>query len=265
MSVRRAAAGLRGPVALLLAALGLLLAVLTVLIGEVVWVVNRDYLPPESAPSVDTEISASGSAAAPTPLRLVVVGDSTGAGVGASRTEFTVGARLAVAVASAVQRAVSVQSVAVSGARAGDLGPQVDLALALAPDVVVVLVGANDVTHLTRRDSVGRDVGAAVRRLREAGARVVVGTCPDLGAAPAFPPPLRELAGWRGRAVGATEGRAVRLAGGVAVDLAARTGPAFRAQPDLMHSTDRFHPSDAGYALWAQALAPATIEAAQTR
>src|ERR687889_74363 len=42
-------------------------------------------------------------------------------------------------------------------------------------------------------------VGAAVRRLRDAGVQVVVGTCPDLGAVRSVAPPLRQLAGWLGR------------------------------------------------------------------
>ena len=255
MRLRRRAAGAGG-------LLALVLAMLAVLITEAAWVATRDYLPAESAPPVDLDLGSPGVPETDAPLRMVVAGDSTGAGVGASRTESTVGARLAATIADGAQRAVSLRTVAVSGARAGDLAAQVDRAVELAPEVVVILIGANDATHLTPRDSMHRDLGAAVRRLNEAGARVVVGTCPDLGAATAFPQPLRALAGWRGRAVGVTERSAVRLAGGVAVDLAAETGPSFRAQPELMLSADRFHPSDAGYALWAKALAPAAISAA---
>ena len=250
---------LRRTAAAAIAVVGLLFVALA---AEVAWVVTRDYLTAESAPPVDAEILSSGSGELGSPLRLVVLGDSTGAGVGASRTEFTVGSRLATAIAPAAERAVRLRTVAVSGARAGDLAAQVDDAAELEPEVAVILVGANDATHLTALGPVRRDLGEAVRRLRESGARVVVGTCPDLGAATAFPQPLRELAAWRGRAVGAAERFAVRSAGGVAVDLAATTGPAFRARPEVMLSADRFHPSDAGYALWAEALAPATVAAA---
>ena len=243
----------------------LVVLMLVVLAAEVAWVATRDYLTAESAPPVNAEILPSGSGDLGSPLRLVVLGDSTGAGVGASRTEFTVGSRLATAVAQAAERAVSLRTVAVSGARAGDLTAQLDGAVELEPEVAIILVGANDATHLTALGPVRRDLGEAVRRLREAGARVVVGTCPDLGGATAFPQPLRALAAWRGRAVGAAERFAVRSAGGVAVDLAAETGPAFRARPEVMLSADRFHPSDAGYALWADALTPATVEAATAR
>ena len=239
--------------------------VLVALVVETAWVATRDYVPAESAPPADAQIVPRVSGDPRAPLRLVVVGDSTGAGIGASRTESTVGGRLAVTVAEAAQRAVSLRNVAVSGARARDLADQLDAALELEPEVVVVLIGANDVTHLTTLGSVRRDLGDAVRRARGAGARVVVGTCPDMGGATVFPHPLRELAAWRGRAVAKSERSAVRTAGGTAVDLAAETGPAFRARPEVMLSVDRFHPSDAGYALWADSLAPATVEAATDR
>jgi lysophospholipase L1-like esterase len=49
----------------------------------------------------------------------------------------------------------------------------------------------------------------------------------------------------------------------VPVDLAARTGPVFRADPGTL-SEDRFHPSADGYDLWALALYPAVYDAAQS-
>src|SRR5438876_109043 len=70
-------------------------------------------------------------------------------------------------------------------------------------------------------------LGGAVRRLRDAGIAVVVGTCPDLGAVRAFAPPLRQLAGVLGRRVARAQADAVREAGGVPVDLAERAGPVF--------------------------------------
>ena len=141
-------------------------------------------------------------------------------------------------------------------------GAVLDVLTAAAGDAVL-LVGANDATHATGLDSVRRDLETAVRRLRTSGRQVVVGTCPDLGAARALPRPLREVVAWRGRAVAEAEEEGVSAAGAVAVDLAALTGPAFRADPATL-SSDRYHPSDAGYRLWAAALAP-EVQAAVSR
>jgi lysophospholipase L1-like esterase len=188
----------------------------------------------------------------------VVLGDSSAAGVGATATASTVGGRLAEALAADGAR-VSLSSTARYGARAADLAGQVD-SVRPGPGLAVVLVGANDVNHGTGLGAVRRDLAAAVRRLTGAGLRVVVGTCPDLGGARAYPQPLRDLVAWRGRAVARAERRAVLEAGGAPVDLARLTGPAFRADPRTL-SADRFHPSDRGYALWAAALAPAVRDA----
>jgi lysophospholipase L1-like esterase len=221
-----------------------------VLAVEALYVSRREFLAAETAPAIG---GTYGRAFAP-PLRLAVLGDSTAAGVGASRVEDTVPGRVAQVLAD-TGRFVTLDGLGVSGSRAADLAPQVSRALVHAPDVALVLVGANDATHLTALDGIRDDVRAAVARLRAAGVPVVVGTCPDLGAATAFPPPLRQVVAWQGRRVAAATADAVRLAGGVAVDLGAETGPAFRSDPARYLSSDRFHPSADGYALWAAALA----------
>lgn len=230
-----------------------------VLAAEAFVATRRTYVRPESAPPVAGVYGDAGRPA----LRLVVLGDSTGAGLGVRRTDDTVGGRLAAALATD-ERRVLLSSVAVSGARTADLRAQVGAALADRPDIAVVLVGANDATHGTRLAAVRRELGEAVRRLREAGVAVVVGTCPDLGAVRAFLQPLRALAGGRGSQVAAAETGAVRRSGGDAVDIAAETGAAFRADSANLASDD-FHPSAQGYALWADALLPAVQRAAAAR
>lgn len=226
---------------------------------EALLATRREYLSAESAPSVGGTF---GRAFAP-PLRLAVLGDSTAAGIGVTRVEDTVAGRLAQAVAD-TGRFVTLDGLGVSGSRASDLAPQVSRALVHPPDVAVVLIGANDATHASRLALVRDDVAAAVRRLREAGVAVVVGSCPDMGAATAFLPPLRQVVAWHGRRVGAAVREAGRDGGAVAVDLGAETGPAFRSDPDRYLSSDRFHPSAEGYGLWAAALADEVRAAAAT-
>ncbi len=230
---------------------------LAVLGAQAIAAATRSYLPGDSAPPIDGTFGPAGGR----PLRLAVLGDSTAAGVGAPGRPDTVAARLATALAEDGWR-VTLHGVAVSNARTGDLGGQVSRALTGAwPDIAVIVVGANDATSLSRPSTVEHDLAAAITRLRSARVRVVVGTCPDMGTIRAFAHPLRELAGWRGRQIAAAQARAVRRAGGVAVDLAATTGPVFRADPGTL-SPDLFHPSADGYRLWAAALLPAVQDAA---
>jgi hypothetical protein len=101
----------------------------------------------------------------------------------------------------------------------------------------------------------------AVRSLREAGAEVVVGTCPDLGAIEPVPQPLKYLARRWSRDLAAAQTVAVVEAGGRAVSVGDLLGAAFSAEPRVMFSEDRFHPSPAGYARVAAALLP-TVSAA---
>ncbi|MDQ1645661.1 MAG: hypothetical protein QOJ50_1845 [Cryptosporangiaceae bacterium] len=239
-----AAAGLTG--LLLLAVEGLVAA-------------RRTYASSDHAPSVSGTFGSGGG----TPLRLLMLGDSTAAGLGVGETEETVGGRLAELIAS-TGRPVRLDSVAVSGSRAADLATQVSRALVRgAPDIAVILIGGSDATHFTTLSDLERHLEAAVVRLRSAGTEVVVGTCPDLGALRNFAQPLRELIGWAGRRVGEASYRAARAGGGVPIDLAARTGAVFRADPGTL-CEDRFHPSADGYQLWALALYPAVYEAARS-
>lgn len=234
----------------------LALAVL-LLVGEGIYTSSRDYLPAESAPRFPPAYGESAGQR----VRLAILGDSTAVGLGAGAASATVGGGIAQIVARQDRRYVPVLPLAVSGARARDLSSQVDAVLAQGgAELAVVLVGANDATHATRLSSVRGDVEQAVRRLVAAGVRVVVGTCPDMGAARALPQPLRLIVAARGRAVADAEREGIDAAGGTAVDLGRLTGPAFRADPATL-SADLFHPSDRGYQLWTEALAPAVLAA----
>jgi hypothetical protein len=100
-----------------------------------------------------------------------------------------------------------------------------------------------------------------VRRLRERGTAVVVGTCPDLGTVEPIPQPLRYLARRWSRQLAAAQTVAVVEAGGRTVSLGDLLGPEFDARPREMFSADRFHPSAAGYAQAAAALLPSVCAA----
>ena len=227
---------------------GLAAGTLALLAVEVLLARTRPYLMPDSAPAVEGLFGDPDDI----PLRLALVGDSTAAGVGVDLTEDTVGAQVAAALAT--DRRVVLTSVAIAGSRTGDLGPQVSRALLGRPDVVLMLIGANDATHGTPLARVLAQQSTAVARLRAEGVAVVVGTCPDMGARN-FLPPLRQVVAWQGRRVARVQDLAVREADGDAVPLGLICGPQFRADPESL-SEDGFHPSAYGYRLWTEALLP---------
>jgi lysophospholipase L1-like esterase len=193
-------------------------------------------------------------------LSFAVLGDSIAFGQGASRASDTVGARLAAGLAAG-DIATDVRVFAVSGARSEALGRQTQLATAWRPDLALIIIGANDLTHFVPPQQAGAYLAEAVRSLRVAGAEVVVAPAPDLSVVPWVPPQMR-MAVRAGSKLLQDEQSRVALAEGARV-AAIGVGPAagFQVDPGLF-SADRFHPSSAGYAVIAESLAPTVREAA---
>lgn len=194
-------------------------------------------------------------------IKVALLGDSSAAGYGVETVEETPGAHLASGLAEGAERRVYLRSVASVGAQTRDLSRQIDRALSVEPHVAVILVGVNDVTHSRLPSESVRLLEAAVRRLREAGAEVVVGTCPDLGTIEPIAPPLRQVARVWSRRLAAAQTIATIEAGGRTVSLGSVLGPEFASTPALFFGPDRFHPSAAGYASLASVLLPSVLAA----
>jgi lysophospholipase L1-like esterase len=252
------------------AAAGLLAASVggfALLVGEVLAAKARRYAKPTMGLALRTSM---GPVSAPA-LRLVLLGDSAAIGVGVEWLSETVGGQLARLLSEggpdsgSGERHVLLSSVGVAGSRSADLATQVARALlGDRPDVAVVLIGAHDATSMRPPEEAAGQLGQAVRRLRDAGVQVVVGTCPDLGAVRSVAPPLRQVAGLLGRRMAKAQAKAVQDAGGAVVDLGLETGAVFRADEGTL-CYDGFHPSADGYRVWAHALYPAVAKAAMSR
>ena len=195
-------------------------------------------------------------------IDLLVLGDSIAAGLGAHEPRHTLGARLARKLAKRTGRAVRLHTAAVVGSESSALeGQLATLPASYAPDVAVVIVGGNDVTHRVPVSESVDHLSRCVRALQERGTKVVVATCPDLGALRPVPQPLRVLGSRASRQLAAAQARAVLPLGAHVVSLADSVGPLFAGFPDEMFSLDRFHPSSLGYKRTAQALLPHLVQA----
>lgn len=193
------------------------------------------------------------------PLVLGMLGDSTAAGKGVHRPRQTPGALLATGLAAVAERPVDLHNVALSGAQSYDLERQVTLLLSgpgRTPDVCVIMIGANDVTHRVPAARSVRLLSEAVRRLRDTGCEVVVGTCPDLGTIEPVYQPLRWLARRLSRELAAAQTIGVLEAGGRTVSLGDLLGPEFASNPRELFGPDNYHPSAEGYATAAMAVLP---------
>jgi lysophospholipase L1-like esterase len=194
-------------------------------------------------------------------IKMALLGDSSAAGYGVQRVQETPGAHLASGLAEGADRRVYLRSVAKVGAQTRDLDTQIDNALTVEPDVAVILIGANDVTHARLPSESVRLLALGVRRLRDAGVQVVVGTCPDLGTIEPIAPPLRQVARAWSRRLAAAQTVAAVEAGGRTVSLGSVLGPEFAATPKVLFGPDRFHPSAAGYSSLASVLLPSLLAA----
>lgn len=193
--------------------------------------------------------------------RLAVLGDSIAWGQGASRERDRLAPRLVEGLADRGHE-VEPRVFAVPGARSTGLRTQVDAALPWQPDLAVIVIGANDLTHL---EPIDRAVDAqvdAVRRLRATGAEVVLAPAPDLSAVPHVPAFLREVVREAGRSYRVRQVAAVVAAGAHVADPDQRGSRAFATDPSLF-SADRFHPSSAGYAVIADVILPTLLRAAE--
>lgn len=194
-------------------------------------------------------------------VKIALLGDSSAAGYGVESVQDTPGAHLASGVAEGANRRVYLRSVAFVGAQTRDLSRQIDRALGVEPHVAVIMIGANDVTHSRLPSESVRLLALAVRRLRESGAEVVVGTCPDLGTIEPIAPPLKQVARLWSRRLATAQTIATVEAGGRSVSLASVLAPEFSASPALLFGPDRFHPSAAGYASLSSVLLPSVLAA----
>jgi len=134
------------------------------------------------------------------PMRLLAVGDSIIAGVGAENLSGSLVGQTASALAEVLVRRVDWSAHGLSGANTATVIREM---LPLVPtdpaDVVLVSVGVNDVTKMNSIAGWKRDLTHLVKELRQHSpyALVVLMGLPPMGHFPALPQPLRALIGMR--------------------------------------------------------------------
>ena len=191
------------------------------------------------------------------PIVYVALGDSTGSGVGARDGGYV--ARLFKRIEER-RPGSKLNNLCVSGATTQDLlRGQLDRGVAANPDLVTVGIGINDVGHGFTLDQFAKNYEQILSTLKEkTRARIVVTNIPDISTAPRIPASMRseyqqQLIQFSRR----LEEIAARH--GVTVfDIYTITTQELASHPEYF-SSDGFHPSDAGYEMWAQQMWP-TIE-----
>ena len=182
--------------------------------------------------------------------RLLVIGDSTAVGTGASHPRDSVAGRLAQTLPG-----VAVVNLARDGARIRDVREQLRRAPDGDFDVVLIQAGGNDILRFTGLARLRETTSSLLAAARSRADKVVMMSTGDVGTAPAFPPPIDWLYSWRTRHV-----RDLFL------DLAAEhdieyvdlyvpsPGDPFRSDPERFYARDGLHPSSEGYRMWFEKL-----------
>ena len=190
-----------------------------------------------------------GAEPGPDPIRLLVLGDSTAAGVGVDSQDEALPGHLARAIRRHTKRGVSWRAVGENGATTRDIVTDYLVEAVSEPaDLVFLSIGANDAIQARTTLAFRRDLRRILSGLSAAmpEALIVMSSLPVFGLFTVFPEPLRTTLFRHSR------------------NLERVARPIIASDPRWMmlrndpppygrdfFSTDGFHPSSAGYRDWA--------------
>ncbi len=191
------------------------------------------------------------------PVRLLVIGESTVAGIGAATHQTALTGCVAAALARRTGRAVRWRAAGRSGANARQAA---ELVAALPPepaDAVVISLGVNDTLRFRPPALWAADVARLIEavRARVGPAPVVLSPVPPMHTFPALPQPLRAVLGARARRLDAALARLPSRLPAVA-HVGVLWGEIHREH----FCGDGFHPSEAGYAAIGERLGQTAAE-----
>lgn len=186
-------------------------------------------------------------------MQYVALGDSTVEGVGASSAAANYVGQLHERL-RAVYPTADVVNLGVGGATSADvLRRQLERAIGLRPQLVTLSIGPNDITTRVPVAEYERNLDAILGRLRnETTAVAVVNLIPDLAVTPRFRAHReRDAVGRQTVLFNEALERRGRAYGAELVDLYSASQRELPVRPELV-GADGYHPSDVGYARWAE-------------
>jgi len=184
-------------------------------------------------------------AAPPQPTkRLLIVGDSTGVGTGASTPQTSLAGLIA-----AAHPHLTIVNRSADGATFERIAAQLEVGGRF--DAVLVLGGGNDTIRLTGAGALRAALSQVLFLARGRSDTVVLMPAGNVGNAPFFLWPWSRLMTRRARILHAIARQTAAAQGATYVSLfKERAADPFAQDPDRLHAADGLHPSDAGYALW---------------
>lgn len=183
-------------------------------------------------------------------LRILVIGESTAAGVGVERHEQGLASQLAREVYQRTGQAVSWHTYGVNGIRLKLLNEKLQQVSLPETDMVLLSMGVNDTTGFTRRSRFRLQLMALRKTLADRYPfPIQLLSVPPMHRFTALPAPLRQVMGWRARQL---DNILKQTAHQHPDSFCYLDYPAI-VDPTLL-ARDGYHPSEKGYQAIAQAL-----------
>lgn len=188
------------------------------------------------------------------PFIYVALGDSTVEGVGATSPERSFAPIISMFL-KRYKGNVAFYNLGKSGSAVRDvLENQVKKAIELKPNLVTISVGSNDILQRRFQNHFGKDLHAVLAKLRtQTNAEIVMNNIPDFSITSAVPSYLKMISGYIVKKMNLIIQKAAEKYQVVLVDLYFYSSIYGTTYPEAV-SDDNFHPSDFGYALWANTI-----------
>jgi acyl-CoA thioesterase-1 len=195
------------------------------------------------------------------PLVYVAVGDSTGIGLGARDGGGYV-ARLFARIEQKRSGSTLINLCAAGATTSDVVNKQVTQLPITGATLVTVCVGMNDLLRGREVKEFAENYETLVAKLRQSGRLIVLANLPDIVSAPAMKVMADESLRIRLGQFNKTIEAIARRQGVRLVDLYKLSGETIRSRPEYF-SSDGLHPSDLGYAHWAEAMWAVVEQAVQ--
>lgn len=217
-------------------------------------------LPPPDNPGWVEAKPARGGKSGANPIRVLLIGDSSAAGVGVKHIDQSLGGILPQLLANHTGRNVRLRIAGNNSATANDIRDHVVPYLEKEPfDFICLNIGTNDAKNFHRGRTFCKHFGTLIYALRSKypGAQIVWAGILDLELVPALPSPLNRILGIRSRLLNRNGKILCQERGALAPE------PEWKVIPENF-AVDGFHASEKGYREWAQNLAPYLAELVKT-
>lgn len=225
---------------------GLLLALAPIALPQALWTRRTALRLP---PAEGAQSGLAGAALGGEPLRLLLIGESTVVGVGVEAQEVALAGQLAQALAVRLGRPVAWRACGENGITADRACARLlPLALDEPADLVLLVFGVNDTTHLSSLKRWESALRVLSRAMSERGAQVAFTAVPPIQHFSALPWLLRRLLGLRAGLLDAALRR-------LSVEERAQYVRLDLSFADDYLACDGYHPSALGYRVWGEGLA----------